>query len=254
MGKRRERLGAQQETKGGQALARVKGLAAGLAPFATAWTRAKGLFDYKNTEQALREALPHPDFYIALCVFAFAGLLTFAITALMMLEFSYLANFMAETLADATGNAQPAVTLADALPAIGVNFVLAVPFGVLFTIAIAATAFSILRLTGGKGTLAAHMYTSGVVELAFAMSTVVAFFAPLPCLQIVAGIAIIVLELYLLVYVLAKAYVAVHGVGFGHALVVALVLFIGRLLVMALIANAVSALAGLPQVQFTTGA
>lgn len=211
-----------------------------------AWAAAKNLFHYERVDAALGKGLEGQDFRAAMLVFVLSGIVAFAITSLTVLEFTYLANFISETVVEATGEPMETISLGSLVPVFTVNFFLAVPFGILFDIALAAAAFSVLRLSGGSGTLHGHMYLSSLVSLAFAMATALSLFTPLPCLQLIAGIAMGILEIYLLVYVLGRAYVAVHGVGLLHALAVAIPFFIGRLFVMALVANAVAALAGLP--------
>jgi hypothetical protein len=126
------------------------------------------------------------------------------------------------------------------------NFLLTIPFGICSDIAAVALSFSLLRLTGGKGTLETHFQLSAVVSLAYSMSLVLALFSPLPCLQIVAVVALLIIEAYLLIYVLAKAFVAVHGVSLGHGLVIAAMVMIIRLVVLAAVSNSLALAMGLP--------
>jgi len=216
------------------------------AYFLTAWQGAKGLFDYKQADNALAGALPGARFYGALGIMAVAGLIAYLITVVTNVEAAYLANFMVQTLREA-GVGPDAFTGLDNLGTLLLlNFLLTIPFGIGSDIAAAALSFSLLRLTGGKGTLAAHFQLSAVVSLAYSMSLLLALFAPLPCLQIVAAIALLVIQAYILVYVLAKAFVAAHGVSLGHGLMIAAVVMIIRLVAMAAVSNSLSLAMGLP--------
>ena len=210
-----------------------------------AWRNAKGLFNYKDVDAPLKAALADAGFYGALRIFVVAGILAFVITAAMNLETAYLANFMIETLKEATGEVRQLVSFDSLLPVVFLNFLLIIPFGIAYEIASSAVAFSLLHLTGGKGTPGAHFQLSSTVSLAYSMAMVLAFFAPLPCVQLLAAIALFVAGIYLLVYVLAKAYVAVHGVSLGHALIIAAFMLLGRAVVMTLVSNALSSIVGL---------
>jgi len=218
------------------------------AYFLKAWQDAKGLFDYRQADTTLAGALPGARFYGALAIIAAAGIIACAITMATNLEAAYLANFMIDTLREAGMGTVEHITAAGLAPMMAANFLLIVPFGIAYEIAVAAASFSILRLMGGKGTLAAHFQLYSLVFLAQSMVTVLALAIPLPCLNMLAMVAMVVITIYLCVYVRAKAYVAVHQVPFAYALALAGVLLIGNTVVITCVTNALAAFFGLPQI------
>ncbi len=222
----------------------------------TTWAGAKDVFyllrmgkraeGIKSIDDALKPLLPLADLRLAISVIIISGILTAFLALVTTYESMQLANFAADALTQVTGIGQESLTWSNLLPIALFQFLLYVPINLVVTLAYEGLAFGILKVTGGKGTFPQHLYMASVVGLSMAFASVLSLFAPLPCLQIVAGIALIIVTLYLLLYVEPKAYMMVHDVSFWHAVAVTVILTIPKLIALAFITNALAMLMGFP--------
>ncbi len=205
--------------------------------------RAEGI---KSIDDVLRPLLPLADLRLAIVIIVISGVLTAFLALVTTYESMQLANFAADALTQVTGIGQESLSWANLVPIAVFQLLLYVPINLAVTLAYEGLAFGILKVTGGKGTFPQHLYMASVVGLSMAFASALSLFAPLPCLQIVAGIALVIVTLYLLLYVEPKAYMLVHEVSFWHALAVTIILTIPKLVALAFITNALALLMGFP--------
>ena len=220
------------------------------------WAGAKDVFfplrltkrsqDIKRIEEVLQPLMPLAELRLALGLVLLSGVLLFLIALSTTLVSLQLANFASDALTQVTGVAQQGLTLANLAPVAAFQFVLYVPLNLAITLIYEGLAFGIIRLTGGKGTFAQQLYLSSVAGLSMSFASVLSLFAPLPCIQVVAGIALVLLTLYILLFVIPKAYTLVHGIGFNHAFAITIILTILKLVALALITNVLAVAMGFP--------
>src|SRR5512143_924293 len=222
----------------------------------TSWTGAKDVFyllrmgerakRFKSMDEVLRPLLPLSDLRLAIALILISGLVITFLAFVTTYESMELANFAADALTQVTGIGQESLTWANLAPIAVFQLLLYVPINLVVTLVYDALAFGILKATGGKGAFPQHMYLASVVGLSMAFASALSLFAPLPCLQIVAGAALAVVTLYLLLYAEPKAYMIVHDVTFWHALAVTILLTIPKLVALAFITNALAIIMGFP--------
>jgi hypothetical protein len=211
------------------------------------WECAKALFKYDKIEETLKGEIANADLRRGIYVFVGAALLSAIIAIGISAEAMYLVAFEYNTLADMAGGGEAIVQWENLIPFGLFELLFLVPFGIVFSLVYEGVSYQLLRLSGGRGTFAQQYYLSAVVALAIAISSAIGLVAPLPCLQLVGLVALVGLTLYFLFYVSVKAYEVVHDVSFLHAFVIVVLLVVPRFLVMAVIANTVAGLFGLPE-------
>lgn len=230
------------------------------------WQGAKDMFyplrltkksrQIKSIDEVLRPLLRLSDMRLALALVLLAGLITALLAFATTYESLQLANFQSEALSQVTGIAGTALTFADLGPVALFQFLLYVPVGFVAAVAGEALAFGTIKATGGKGTFTQQLYMASVAGLALSFASVLSLFGPLTCLfQFASGLALAALSVYILFYVIPKAYVLVHDIGFGHALAVSLVLTLVRLAALVIVTNSLAVMMGFPPpIDFSAGA
>jgi hypothetical protein len=201
-----------------------------LGALAGAWECAKSFFSPERSGGAVSGAASVRDARLAFATIVLAGLVIFAIGVIYSLESLYVGNLLLETLDEITGTVGQRFDLAVLLPTALYQFLLYAVLGTVLTVAYEGVGYGLFRITGGSGTLGQHMYAGSVVWLAAAFSMSAALLFPLPCLQWfgVASMTLITAA-YVLFYMSARAYSAVHNVSLLHACALAIPLVALRL-------------------------
>ncbi len=226
------------------------------SPLAESWGGAANVFYFlrmtesakkcKGLDAALSPLLPLADLRLAVSLILLSGamlaVIAFATTFISM----QLANFATDMFSQVTGIPTQSLTPANLVPIAIYQLIMYLPLNILITVAYEALAFGLIRISGGSGTFTQQLYMTSVSGLAMSMITLLSLAAPLPCLGILAGIALIIATLYVLFYVNPKIYVMVHRIGFGHALLITIVLTVPKLLVLAFASNYLAIAMGFP--------
>ena len=71
-----------------------------------------------------------------------------------------------------------------------------VPFFVLFVFVYEKIVYGIMKLTGGIGTFPQQFHVSVLVALAMAIASSLGLITPLPCLDVIAAVGLLVLTIY----------------------------------------------------------
>ena len=213
------------------------------------WERAKKLFDYKKIDEGIADIAQGGDFSLALWILLLAGFISLVIAFATEIEAFYIGNFTAETVSQISGIAPVKLTV-DSLVPLGIfQFVLSVPMNIILTIVFELLAFGIIKATGGEGKFKDQMYAASVITLSLAFATVLGLFNPrasLLCIQLVASGALIVLSIYFTFFVTVKAYSIIHKITFIHALIIAVLVTIPKIVALTLLTNGVAVALGLP--------
>jgi hypothetical protein len=207
---------------------------------------AKSLYDPGRLSETLKGMAESADYKPAYAMLILSGLVTFLLALLTSLESVYLVNYSSDLVSEISGIPQPRLALDSLIPVVIFQILLYLPFSIAVTLVHEALSFGIMKVTGGSGKFRTQLSMASIIALSISFSGVLSFFIPLPCLQIVAGLAILIITLYLMFYVSAKAYSMIHGISMLHALVVLILLAIPRLAVLALMTNWLAVLMGLP--------
>ena len=217
------------------------------SPFVKSWNSAKSLFAPK-LDDALKEALILANLKLALKIFVFAALIATFISVLTLLESMYLTNFTTDTLAQVTGTIIPKITIAEFWPVAMLQIIINLPLALAVSFFCECVAYSIAKATGGTGTFARQFHLAAIISLSLTMVGLLVLLMPVPCIQILAWVAMIIGMIYLWVYVTGKSYSLVHGISFPHALVIAIVIVIIRSIVTILMMNFIAGLMNLPPI------
>jgi hypothetical protein len=180
-------------------------------------------------------------------LFLAGGLVAFIFTMLTNLEFFYVLQVETAVLEEVVAQELPMPDISMIMQASLANLIIFVPFALVLNLAFERVAFSIARLTGGKGTLGQHLLLASVVWLAVSMSLAASLFGPFQCLSVITIASMVFLTLlYLLTYTSAKAYSIAHSITMAHALTINILLMIPRIAVWFYLAQATATILGLP--------
>ena len=207
---------------------------------------AKSLFHYNKAQHTLKQELPNANIRLALTVFLAAALISAILAVAIAAASMYMTAFEYGTLSEASNIDEPEIQWKDLVPVALFQFLFLVPFSLVFGLAYEGIAYHAIRITGGKGTFTQQYYLSSLVALSLTLSLVLGFLTPVPCLQILAVLALMVLALYFTFFVNAKAYQVVHDISYPHAFAIVLLLIIPGLLVILFAISVASAFFGLP--------
>lgn len=211
------------------------------------WESTMRLFKHGQVEDTFKAELPKAQMRLALMVVLSSSILMAALAIFILLEQINLLDYAY----DAAGGREIEVPqlVGEGQVHIFALFQLLfnVPFFVLFTFVYEGLAYGIFRASGGEGRFEGQLYLSSLVVLAMALTSGLGLLMPLPCIDILAFLALTVLTLYLTLFVQVKAYQVVHGISFLHGLTVVALLLVPRYLALFALTNAASALFGLPQ-------
>jgi hypothetical protein len=206
---------------------------------------AASIYDPRRAKDALMSAMGASDLKTTFAVLLLAWAVTSAFAFLTALESIYLVNYSSDFISQVSGTPQPMLVLADINPILSFQVLLGF-FGIIYTVADEAAAFWMLRLIGGRGGFRTQFHLAAVIGLAGSFMGALGFFAPLPCLQILSAIAILVLTIYLAIYTRGVSYSIVHGVDVLHAVGIVLLLIVPRIVIMIIMADALAAYLGMP--------
>lgn len=210
------------------------------------WESAAGLFDYTKAGDVLASALPHADADMAAWVVLISNLIIFLIAAFAIASSGYLANFESQTVTGITGAVEPTVHLSDYTAPLTLLFLVNVPVATILFLLTEWCAFKAFRILGGKGTFAQQLYLSSIVGLAGAFASILNVMSPIMCLQLLGGIALILIDVYLALFVASKAYATAHQLPFFQGLVVSVVVSVLRVIVILAVMNFTAGLLGMP--------
>jgi hypothetical protein len=213
---------------------------------AKSWQFAKDLFSFDRHTAAITEAARTTSASLAFGIIFLAGFVLLAIGILNSAEFVLFANAKYDTMAELSDVQMPHIDYSILGPAAAYQFFLYVVFGSVVMIGTEGLAFGLAKLTGGKGALGQHLYVSSVVWLAAAFSMLSSFLLPLPCIGIAGLLAVFfITTLYVMAYLYARAYSAVHDISLPHAIAISIIVLLVRFTVWAAAVSIVSAALGI---------
>jgi hypothetical protein len=218
------------------------------------WNSAKLLFDYKKINKTFEEALPNADFRIGLVAFILAGFIGSAVAAISKFEEVHFGIYTYNTFSEVAEIGTVALDTEPIIKFAMLQLLIAFPFGVIFHLGYERVIYQIFKMVGGKATFAQHYYVSAIMAMAFAMVSFLGLLAPLPCLGVTAVVAIIILTLYFILYVNARAYEIAHKIPFAYALIAILVFLIPRLLIITFVMTFAGNALGIPEYYEINGA
>jgi hypothetical protein len=204
------------------------------------------LFKHDKVEDTFRDELPNADIRAGAMIVVASGLLMAMLAILILLERMHLLDFAFDVAAEPGMEVPLLIGKEQVLPFALFQLLFNAPVFILLTLVYEGLTFGIFRASGGEGSFGGHFYLSSLALLAMAISAGLGLLSPLPCFDILAGLALMILTVYLTLFVQVKAYQVAHGISFFHSLVVVALLAVPRFLVMTFITNAVSPLFGLP--------
>jgi len=219
---------------------------AAVGPFAASWDAAKGLLYPDRAEGVLKDSVKRTNLRLALLIFGLAALITLLLAMLAMLESLGLAQYTADTMAEVTGIPAQAED-STVLNAVAFHqAAMYIPITLILLAAHELLVFGMARATGGTGRLDQQLYLSSLVSLSVAFVSVAYLVLPLPCLNVAAGVALIIWSAYLVLYVNTKAYALVHDLSFTHAFVINVIPLVLRLTAIYFISSALATELGIP--------
>lgn len=225
-----------------------------IADIAKGWQSARDMFSFDKHTEAVLDASKRDDIRLAFGIIVLAGFVLLAIGIANTAEFVLFANAKYDTMAEITNTEMPSIDYSILIPASIYQFFLYVVFGTVVMVGSEGIAFGLARITGGKGTMGQHMYSSSVVWLAAAFSMLSSFLLPLPCIGIAGLLAVVfITTLYVMVYLYARSYSAVHGISIPHGIAIAILMLLLRFAVWAAAVNIVSGALGIDST-ITSGA
>jgi hypothetical protein len=221
---------------------------------AKSWQLAKDLFSFEKHVSAITEASQTSNASLAFGIIILAGFVLLGIGILNSAEFVLFANAKYDTMAEIMDTEMPSIGYDILVPAAAYQFFLYVVFGSVIMIGTEGLAYGIAKITGGKGALGQHLYASSVVWLAAGFSMMSSFLLPIPCIGIAGLLAVFfITTLYVMVYLYARAYSAVHGISLPHAMAISIIILLLRFTVWAAAVSIVSVALGIDPM-ITSGA
>ena len=211
------------------------------------YQNAKNLFYFSRIEKTMKEEMKKADIKSALIIIIVSGLLTLLISLGILIEQFYFVNYASDVASEVLSEYFALISWEEIIPYGMFELVFKFPFMVLFFFIYEGIVYYIMKLTGGKGTLEQQLHLSALVALSMAMMSCIGFLLPLPCMNVMAVIALIILTPYFLLYVNVKVYEIVHGVSFLHSLTVVILLLIPRYWIMFVVTGTFASFLGLPQ-------
>ena len=184
----------------------------------TAWETSKSLFDYRKADEAMRLVVPHASIRNAVIVFVAAAAILAVLSLVIYAESIYFAAFTFKVLAETLGSpaAEPDF---GALGPFALFVIISAPLGLLAASIQDGLIYYALRFTGGRGTFTQQYYLSSFVALAMTMSSAILLLTVVPCIGALALLVQYLLMFYLTFVVRCRAYAAIHGLSYGHVLV-----------------------------------
>jgi|GEM_PF-2310375 len=210
------------------------------------WNSAKELFHYEKVEKTLKKEIPHAGIEKAFVVMAGASLLLGLIAIGALLETWHMVNYLTDLAAESAVASPPPVTMDEIVPFIMFMLLFNTPFFIIYAFIYEGVVYGIMRATGGRATFAQQFYLSSIATLSLVFVSALVLLTPLPCLNLLGAIALVVLSLYFTLYVNVKVYQTVHDVEFAHSFLVVVVLLVPKFWLMLVASNAAAAFFGLP--------
>lgn len=206
---------------------------------------AKDLFYPDRVKKGLERLVPASERGLAIGIFLLSGLIVFAMSFLTSLESIYLANYASELISEVKGIPMPSLELSSLLPVVAYQFIIYVVLALALALIFEGISFGLFRISGGRGKFREQLFLASIISLAFSFTTALSLLMPIPLLNVVSSLAIIVATGYLVFYVTTKAYTIVHDVSFMHALVVLVISGLPRIAVTIFAMQALAAALGL---------
>ena len=247
MGGKKAAVKAQKNGYAAGKLPRIESVAGiKVGDVAKSWQYARDMFSFDRHTAAIAEAAKTSDAGLAFGIIILAGFVLLGIGILNSAEFVLFANAKYDTMAEIMDTDMPSIDYGILIPAAGYQFFLYVVFGTVVMIGCEGIAFGLAKLTGGKGALGQHLYVSSVIWLAAGFSMVSSFLLPLPCIGIAGLLAVFfVTTLYVMVYLYARGYSAVHDISIPHAIAISIIVLLLRFAVWAATVSIVSVALGI---------
>lgn len=211
------------------------------------WESSKSLFNYKKVEDTFNAELPKADLRIAILVLAVAALLSSGLSALSTVEAALFGTYEYNTVSEVSEIAPVDFDITPLVPFIIFQFLFLAPFSLVYGVAFEGAAFKILKLFKGKADFREHLYLSAIGALSLSMASALILLAPLPCFQFFGAVGLIVLTVYFVTYVTAKAYETAHKLPLLPIVALVLLMLVPRLLLMQFILRIVAGFFGIPE-------
>lgn len=211
------------------------------------WNSAKDLFHYEKVEKTLKKEIPHAGVKKAFVVLVSSSLLLALVAIAVLLETWHMINYLSDLVAESAVAFPPPVTMDEIVPFIMFMVLFNMPFFIIYTFLYEGVVYGVMKATGGRATFAQQFYLSSIATLSLVFVSGLVLLTPVPCLNLLGTIALVVLSLYFILYVNVKVYQTVHDVEFAHSFLVVAVLLVPKLWLMLTASNAAAAFFGLPQ-------
>ncbi|VVC04109.1 Uncharacterised protein [Candidatus Bilamarchaeum dharawalense] len=216
------------------------------SPLVTSWNSAKELFNPKTIDKTLTEIVGLANLRLAVTIFIIAAFLSTLLSILALIESAQLVNFTSETITEALGVEGQKVGFAETAPLALFQLITGLPLALIVNMVGEWIGYRLAKISGGKGTFEKQFYLASVITLSLAMVNVLALLTPIPCVQVIAWMGIVIGMIYLGAYVMCKAYSMVHEISFVHSLAIVLMVSIMRAAVIIFVMNLISAWLNLP--------
>lgn len=211
------------------------------------WESSKALFNYKKVEDTFNAELPKADLRLAIIILALAALLSSGLSALSTVEAALFGTYEYNTVSEVTEITPVEFEIGPLIPFIMFQFLFLAPFSLAYGIAFEGASFGILKLLRGKANFGEHLYLSSIGALSLAMASALILLAPLPCFQFFGALGLIVLTVYFVTYVSAKAYEAAHKLPLLPVIAVVMLMLVPRLVLMQFILKIAAGFFGIPE-------
>ena len=217
------------------------------------WESSKSLFNYKKVEETFNSELPNSDLRTAIMILAAAALLSSGISAISTVVMALFGTYEYNVISEVADIGQAEFDMEPLIPFILFQILFLAPFSLAYGVVVEGAAFKILKLFKGRANFAQHLYLAAIGTLSLAMASALIILAPLPYLQFFGAVGLIVLTVYFVTYVTAKAYETAHKLPLLPVLAFVLLMLIPRLLVMQAILKIAAGFFGIPETYEITG-
>ena len=203
------------------------------------WKDAWDFFDYRKTDTTVDGAIARADFRNGVVLFLLGTLFASLVAFILISLSTYFAAYSYPSISEKGVVAEPDIDMSSIYPVAAFLFLFGLPFSFLLGLVQEGAIAFILKLTGGKGTFRTQYYLGAVVGLSIAIAGMIGFLIPFPLLGLVAVLAEVLVTIYLMFYIRAKAYARIHDVSYLHSLVINILVLLPTTVAGFFIGNAV---------------
>ena len=213
------------------------------------WDSSTKLFNPRKIDETFKAEIPKASIKKAWIVLGIAVILSVLISIINTVEAAHFSIFTYDTLAEVADVEDIQVDWSPFWPFVVSRTGILIPSMLAIIYAFERLNFEVLKRTGGKGEFKGQFYIISIIAFALMIASSLLFIAPVPCIGAPIVILFILLSLYFGIFVTGKAYQAVHGIGFWHAIGVVIIMNIPKMISMFLVYQLFIIL-GLPELPF----